>query len=60
MLFWASHSIVEDSRMPVLGRTLMIRVGVGWVKNPIENLMQCKDRLLDKFVPVRLSAQGLL
>lgn len=46
--------------MPGLGRTLIIRVGVGWVKNPIENLMQCKDRLLDKFVPVRLSAQGLL
>lgn len=38
----------------------MIRVGVGWVKNPTENLTQCKDRLYDKFVPVRLSAQGLL
>ena len=46
--------------MSGLERTLTIRVGVGWVKNSIKNLMQCKDRLLDKFAPVRISAQGLL
>ena len=60
MLFCAFHFIMENSRMSGLGRTLMVRVGVGWVKTPIANLVKCMDHLLEKFMPICISAPGLL